>query len=109
MNTDALQQRLSTIAAAITEAHATLDGGHGVDLSALEEAVRSVCDDITASPPKDGREDLEQTILAVLGDLDRLAKNLDQLQQRRTTGEGLSQAAQTAYAGNNRDDDGESN
>ena len=109
MSVDALQLRLSTIAAAITEAHATLDDGHGVELSGLEEAVRSVCDDIAASPPKDGREDCEQTILALLGDLDRLAQKLDQQHQRLATGEGLSQAAQTAYAGNNRDDDGEPN
>jgi hypothetical protein len=109
MNANALTQRLSTLAAAIAEAHATVEDGNGVDLSGLEAAVRSVCDDIIASPPTEGREELEHAIGAMLGELDRLAQILDQQHQQLATGEGLSQAAQSAYATNNRDDGGESN
>ena len=97
MSADVLMQRLNAIAAAIGEAQAAIAAGDAVDLSALETAIRDVCDDIAAAPPAEGREELEQTLRRVLGDLDELAGALSEQLQRALDAEGVSAAAQSAY------------
>ena len=98
MNTDSVSRRLQAISDAIQAASATVAEGGAVDLTALEEAVDLVCNDIAKSPPIEGLEKIEGVLMALVAALDGLSHALTDQHQRMVAGEGLNTAAQTAYA-----------
>ena len=98
VNADPVSQQLQAISDAIQAASATVDEGGAVDLTALEEAVGLVCNDIAKSPPIEGLEKIEEVLIALVAALDGLSHALTDQHKRMAAGEGLNTAAQTAYA-----------
>lgn len=70
-------QEIDKVTSVIATARRLLSEGKLVDLSALEEKVRSVCQAIEAQPQKHP-EKLQEAMLAAITDLDRLAEDIRQ-------------------------------
>ncbi len=70
-------QEIDKVASVVATARRLLAQGKLVDLSALEEKVRCVCEAIR-SRPGEQPEQLQDAMLAAISDLDRLAEDLRQ-------------------------------
>ena len=92
-----LQDRLNAVQAALDEARASVEAGDAVDLTGLDETVRAICADLTATTAGDDRDELARAIGTVINDLDTLAAALSEQHRRAIAGSGLDAAAKSAY------------
>jgi hypothetical protein len=80
------REEVTKVASLIMTARRLLAGGRLVDLTAIEQRVRSVCQTVSGMPVEDGRDlrDDLQNLVDMLGQLDRdLHVQLDELVVRR--------------------------
>lgn len=87
MSTETIRQNLQVIKDTIAAARATLDKGASVDLTALQDSVKTVCDEINGLPRLTDCNEIEQLIKNVLMDFDALSQALDAQRQNVTTNE----------------------
>jgi len=93
----AIQDRLRAVQTALEEARASIEAGDVVDLSGLDDTVRSICEELATATSGDDRDDLVRAIGTVINDLDTLAAALSEQHRRAIAGSGLDAAAKSAY------------
>jgi hypothetical protein len=74
--TDEIREELVKVSSLAMTARRLLAGGKLVDLSALEERVRALCDAVQAMPREDGQS-LVADMQALIGKLDQLTRELE--------------------------------
>ena len=70
-----VKEEIDKVASVVSTARRLLADGRMVDLSALEEKVRILCDAIRSTPPKN-RDYVRETMVTIIENLDILAKDL---------------------------------
>ncbi len=73
---DDAREELSKVSSLAMTARRLLAGGKLVDLSALEERVRAICDSVQSMPREDG-QDLLEDMRALIKKLDQLSGELE--------------------------------
>jgi hypothetical protein len=76
ISADETREELAKVSSLAMTARRLLAGGKLVDLSALEERVRAVCDAVQAMPREDGQGLLED-MQALINKLDQLTRELE--------------------------------
>ncbi len=71
------REELAKVSALVLTARRLVAGGTLVDLSALEDRVRTICDTVQQMPREDGQELLDE-LQALIGRLDQLARDLQE-------------------------------
>ena len=74
---DEAREELAKVSSLVLTARRLVAGGALVDLSALEERVRIICDTVQQMPREDGQELLDE-LQALIGRLDQLAGDLEE-------------------------------
>ena len=74
---DEIREELVKVSSLAMTARRLLAGGKLVDLSALEERVRAVCDVVQAMPREQGQSLLDD-MLALINKLDQLTRELEE-------------------------------
>ncbi|HMA49379.1 MAG TPA: hypothetical protein VKP60_06465 [Magnetospirillaceae bacterium] len=74
---DEAREELAKVSSLVLTARRLVAGGALVDLSALEERVRIICDAVQQMPREDGQELLDE-LQALIGRLDQLAGDLEE-------------------------------
>ncbi len=78
---DEAREELAKVSSLVLTARRLVAGGALVDLSALEERVRTICETVQQMPREDAQELLDE-LQALIGRLDQLARDLqDRLSQ----------------------------
>ena len=72
---DEAREELAKVSSLVLTARRLVAGGALVDLSALEERVRLICDTVQQMPREEGQELLDE-LQALIGRLDQLAGDL---------------------------------
>jgi len=71
------REELAKVSSLVLTARRLVAGGTLVDLSALEERVRLICDTVQQMPREEGQELLDE-LQALIGRLDQLAGDLEE-------------------------------
>ncbi len=71
------REELAKVSSLVLTARRLVAGGTLVDLSALEDRVRTICDTVQQMPREDGQELLDE-LQALIGRLDQLARDLQE-------------------------------
>ena len=74
---DEAREELAKVSSLVLTARRLVAGGTLVDLSALEDRVRLICETVQQMPREDGQELLEE-LQALIGRLDQLAGDLQE-------------------------------
>lgn len=74
---DEAREELAKVSSLVLTARRLVAGGALVDLSALEERVRLICDTVQQMPREEGQELLDE-LQALIGRLDQLAGDLEE-------------------------------
>lgn len=74
---DEAREELAKVSSLVLTARRLVAGGALVDLSALEERVRTICDTVQQMPREEGQELLDE-LQALIGRLDQLAGDLEE-------------------------------
>ena len=73
---DEAREELAKVSSLVLTARRLVAGGALVDLSALEDRVRTICETVQQMPREEGQELLEE-LQALIGRLDQLAGDLE--------------------------------